>query len=62
MAAKLRLLSAMCALVAAVIVVWHTNPVARPGGDPVQLRSTTATMSDVSTTTKWPVIETVNPP
>lgn len=61
MAAKLRLLSAMCALVAAVIVVWHTNPVARPGGDPVQLRSTSAPMSDVSTTIKWPVIETVNP-
>jgi hypothetical protein len=61
MAAKLRLLSAVCALVAAVIVVWQTNPVARPDGGPVQLRSTSAPMSDVSTTIKWPVIETVNP-
>jgi len=61
MAAKLRLLSAVCALVAAVIVVWQTNPVARPDVDPVQLRSTSAPMSDVSTTIKWPVIETVNP-
>ncbi len=26
MVAKLRLLSALCALVAAVIVVWQTNP------------------------------------
>jgi len=40
MAAKLRLLSAVCALVAAVIVVWQTNPVARPDSGPVQLRST----------------------
>ncbi len=30
MAAKLRVLSALCALVAAVIVVWQTNP-GRPG-------------------------------
>jgi hypothetical protein len=61
MAAKLRLLSAVCALVAAVIVVWQTNPVAGPENGPVQLRSTSAPMSDVSTTIKWPVIETVNP-
>ena len=31
MAAKLRLLSALCALVAAVIVVWQTNPDHRAG-------------------------------
>ena len=61
MAAKLRLLSAVCALVAAVIVVWQTNPVAGPDNGSVQLRSTSAPMSDVSTTIKWPVIETVNP-
>ena len=30
MAAKLRLLSAMCALVAAVIVVWQANPLTGP--------------------------------
>ena len=27
MAARLRVLSALCALVAAVIVVWQTNPI-----------------------------------
>ena len=30
MVAKLRLLSPLCALVAAVIVVWQTNPTAGP--------------------------------
>jgi hypothetical protein len=61
MAAKLRLLSAACALVAAVIVVWQTNPLAAPGSARVDLRSTSAPMSNVSTSIKWPVIETVNP-
>jgi hypothetical protein len=61
MAAKLRLLSAMCALVAAVIVVWQTNPTGKLGTDGVDLRSTSAPMSDVSTSIKWPVIETVDP-
>jgi hypothetical protein len=61
MAAKLRLLSAVCALVAAVVVVLHTNPAALRETGRVQLRSTSAPMSDVSTTIKWPVIETVDP-
>ena len=61
MAAKLRLLSAVCALVAAVVVVLHSNPAALRETGPVQLRSTSAPMSDVSTTIKWPVIETVDP-
>ncbi|MDT7766948.1 MAG: hypothetical protein QOC63_6368 [Mycobacterium sp.] len=61
MTAKLRVLSALCALVAAVIVVWQTNPAgpATPGS--VELRSTAAPLSDVSTTIKWPVVATVNP-
>jgi hypothetical protein len=61
MVAKLRLLSALCALVAAVIVVWQTNPAGptAPGG--IDLRSTAAPLSDVATTIKWPVVETVNP-
>ena len=61
MVAKLRLLSALCALVAAVIVVAQTNPAGptAPGG--IDLRSTAAPLSDVATTIKWPVVETVNP-
>ena len=61
MTAKLRVLSALCALVAAVIVVWQTNPGDAVAGGSVELRSTTAPLSDVATTIKWPVIETVNP-
>lgn len=61
MAAKLRVLSALCALVVAVIVVWQTNPAGPAAGGGVELRSTTAPLSDVATTIKWPVIETVNP-
>jgi hypothetical protein len=61
MTAKLRVLSALCALVAAVIVVWQTNPGSPAASGSVELRSTAAPMSDVSTTIKWPVVETVNP-
>ena len=60
MAATVRLLSALCALVAAVIVVWQTAPPAGTGGA-VELRSTDAPMTNASTTIKWPVIETVDP-
>jgi hypothetical protein len=61
MATKLRVLSALCALVAAVIVVWQTNPAGPVAPGSVELRSTAAPLSDVATTIKWPVIETVNP-
>ena len=61
MAAKVRLLSALCALVAAVIVVWQTAPPADTGGGAVELRSTDMPMTDASTTIKWPVLETVDP-
>lgn len=61
MVAKLRLLSALSALVTAVVVVWQTNPVGALGSRTVELRSTAAPLSDVSTTIKWPVVETVNP-
>jgi hypothetical protein len=61
MVAKLRLLSALCALVTAVVVVWQTNPAGAIGSRTVELRSTAAPLSDVSTTIKWPVVETVNP-
>ena len=61
MVAKLRVLAALCALVAAVLVVWQTNPAGPAAPGSVELRSTAAPLSDVSTTIKWPVIETVNP-
>jgi hypothetical protein len=61
MATKLRVLSALCALVAAVIVVWQTNPAGSVAAGTVELRSTAAPLSGVSTTIKWPVVETVNP-
>jgi len=61
MAARLRVLSALCALVAAVIVVWQTNPAGPAAPGRVELRSTAAPLSNVSTTIKWPVIATVNP-
>lgn len=59
--AKMRLLSAMCALIAAVVVVWQANPVTGPDGGSVELRSTSAPITGVSSTIKWPVIQTVNP-
>jgi hypothetical protein len=61
MVAKLRVLSALSALVAAVIVLWQTNPTGPATAGNVELRSTAAPLSDVSTTIKWPVVETVNP-
>lgn len=61
MVTKLRVLSALGALVVAGLVVWHTNPPMGSGGAAVQLRSTGVPMSDVSTTIKWPVVETVDP-
>jgi hypothetical protein len=61
MAAKLRVLSALCVLVAAVIVVWQTNPAGPIPHGGVDLRSTAAPLSDVSTTIKWPVVQTVDP-
>ncbi|MEZ0341492.1 DUF3558 domain-containing protein [Mycobacterium sp. pV006] len=57
MLAKLRLLSVLCTLLAAVIVVWQTDPVSDSAVDPVQLRSTDAPL----TTIKYPVVETVDP-
>ena len=57
MLAKARLLSALCALVAAVIVVWQAPPEAPVSPDRVELRSTDVPM----TTIKWPVIETTDP-
>ena len=58
MVARLRLLSALCALVAAVIVVWQTNPAAGPLKVDA---SDIPAMTNVTTTIKWPVIDTTDP-
>ncbi|MCV7152145.1 DUF3558 domain-containing protein [Mycolicibacterium pyrenivorans] len=61
MVAKLRLLSALCALVAAVVVVWQANPTGPVTAERVELRATGAPLTDMSTTIKWPVVDTVDP-
>ncbi|MDV3125183.1 DUF3558 domain-containing protein [Mycobacterium sp. 21AC1] len=61
MAARVRLLSALSALVAAVIVVWQTGPSAGSGTGVLHLDATDLPMTNVSTTIKWPVIETTDP-
>ena len=61
MVAKLRLFSALCALVAAVVVVWQTTPAGPVAGDRVELRATGAPLPAVSTTIKYPVIDLVDP-
>jgi hypothetical protein len=61
MTAKLRLLSALCALIAAVAVVWQTEPTAADNASGVDLRSTSMPLTGASSSIKWPVIETVDP-
>ncbi len=61
MVTKLRLLSALCALVAAVVVVWQAKPTGSLSADRVQLRATGAPLTDMSTTIKSPVIDLVDP-
>ncbi|MGB3357072.1 DUF3558 domain-containing protein [Mycolicibacterium hippocampi] len=61
MVAKLRLLSALCALVAAVVVVWQANPAGPLNADRIELRATGAPLPAVSTTIKYPVIDLVDP-
>lgn len=61
MVAKLRLLSALCALVAAVVVVCQATPAGPVAGQRVELRATDAPLSNVSTTIKWPVVDVVDP-
>lgn len=57
MVAKLRLVAAACALFAAVIVVWQTNP----SGQPMHVHAADLPMTNVTTSIKWPVVETVDP-
>jgi hypothetical protein len=64
MIARLRLLAALGALVTAVVVVAQTPGALRPIAVTVpdlQLRSTGAPLTDVSTTIKSPVINLTNP-
>ncbi|BBX26254.1 DUF3558 domain-containing protein [Mycolicibacterium alvei] len=65
MAAKLRLLSAstglVAALVAAVIVVWPSGQIQGAGTGPLHLDVTDLPMTNVSTTIKWPIVETTDP-
>jgi hypothetical protein len=60
MATRARLWAALCALITAVIVVWQSPPPAGIGRAAVQLRSTDAPMTEV-TTIKSPVLPTTNP-
>lgn len=61
MIGKMRLLSAMCALIVAIAVVWQTNPINAADAGSVELRSTSAPITGVSSSIKWPVVETVDP-
>ena len=61
MVARARLLAALSAPVAAVILVWQTAPPTGSGAGQARLDSTDLPMTNISTTIKWPVIETVDP-
>ncbi|VEG53902.1 Conserved exported protein of uncharacterised function [Mycolicibacterium aurum] len=61
MVAKLRLFSALSALVAAVVVVWQANPAVPGLSGGVDLRSTFAPLPAATTTIKSPVIELTDP-
>lgn len=56
MIAKLRVLAALCALVAAVIVLGQSNP-----GEPLQVRASDIPMTNVTTSIKYPVIDITDP-
>lgn len=56
MVAKLRVISALCALVAAVLVVSQSNPAGPP-----RLSTADIPMTNVTTSIKWPVIATTDP-
>ena len=57
MVARLRVLSALCALVTAVILVFQSSPAGRP----MQVHADDLPMTNVTTSIKWPVIETTDP-
>ncbi len=56
MVAKLRVITALSALIAAVILVWQTNPTGA-----VRVNAADIPMTNVTTSIKWPVVETVDP-
>ena len=51
----------MCALLAAVVVVWQADPVGQGATSNVDLRSTSLPLPVATTTIKWPVVETTDP-
>lgn len=61
MVAKLRLFSALCALVAAVVVVCQANPAVPALSEDIGLRSTFAPLPNATTTIKYPVVDLVDP-
>jgi hypothetical protein len=61
MAARLRVASALCALLAAVIVVWQSGPSLWSGPGAVDLRSTSLPLPQAPTSIKSPVLETTDP-
>lgn len=61
MATRVRLFAVLCALAAAVVIVWHTSPANIGISRNVQLRSTAAPLDEPTTTIKSPVIATVDP-
>jgi hypothetical protein len=60
MATRLRLFAVLCAVVSAVVVVWHTSS-SLTATRTVELRATGFPMAP-TTTIKWPVVETVQSP
>jgi hypothetical protein len=61
MAARLRVATALCALLAAVVLVFQAAPQRHPGAAPVDLRSTSLPLSEAPTSIKYPVLETTDP-
>jgi hypothetical protein len=62
MATKVRLFAVLCAVVAAVVIAWQSAPAGVTAKSDVQLRSTAMPMDIPSSTIKWPIVATVDPP
>lgn len=61
MATRLRVFAGLCAVVAAVVMVWQSAPASLTVTKSVQLRSTFAPLDEPSTTIKSPVIALTDP-
>jgi len=58
---KLRLVASICALLAAVIVMWQADPGGEVAAGEVDLRSTSEPITDSTTSIKWPIVATTDP-